>query len=489
MPSALNNPFVAIVYLDAQFHVLNTNGLGKDYIHSQSTSTLQGELFSECLIGCDLKKWSDSINESLRTGSTFDLTLQNKSAETHNYSFFAQLSKNKEVTGILLYFVRIDKAKAHSEDVEEKLNLLKKEENHHLDLKLELQMTDIALERKSYELALIRDLLGQIKSLQDYDEIIFIFMKFICEKFLLGHSYFVKLFMESELRGHVAGTFSLMESPSLGGLRQKIYDVIVHNPKFFIGGKKYWKEQIPEPIKEYFFIEGKELTGVLHLPIKFGSEFIGTMQFGHYAPHHGLSANDVEFIGLLLEQIDPFIENSKLFAMSMVDDLTQVFNKRYFRLSMEREFKRSHEFPDLRMNLIMLDIDHFKKVNDSYGHLSGDKVLQEIAKILKGTIRDKDLVCRYGGEEFAILLLEPLKIAQLLADRIMHKLHNTVIEIGDQVNYKATASLGICSFDTNFKTFDQWIERADQCLYEAKKTGRDRIVVDPESLKKEASTT
>ena len=132
-----------------------------------------------------------------------------------------------------------------------------------------------------------------------------------------------------------------------------------------------------------------------------------------------------------------------------------------------------HGFP---VALVLTDIDHFKKVNDSYGHPTGDEVLRQVAKILKLSARKIDISARYGGEEFAIVLESTDKEgARQLADRIR-------LEVGRQEfdsakgRFQATLSLGVAVFPDDARTKQEMIARADQCLYAAKHGGRNRTV-------------
>jgi diguanylate cyclase (GGDEF)-like protein len=461
MTFALDNPFVALMTLDHELHILELNQMGTEFLESTGTNITKGRLLTEFLTGCDFKKWQELIHQSLSSGLTFELKVKTNKKKLVHFRFFAQKPSNTNQDTpetILLFFVKI-------------------EPPPQLALQLELQMMEIALERKAYELSLFRNLLHQIKRIQNYDDVIYTLMRFICEHFLLGHGFFIKVFTDSTLRAHVSSNFSLQGTPNLDGLRQRVCLLTDNPPEYLLATQKYWKYEIPEVFHRLFKIDGLELTGVLHLPIKFGDNLLGVLQLGHYAPHHGLSDEDIDIIGLLLEQIDPFIESAKLFEMSMVDDLTGVFNKRYFKLTAEREFLKWKSNPEHSMSLILLDIDHFKKVNDTYGHVAGDRALMALGKILTGSSRSHDFICRYGGEEFAILLMEPASVAQMLTERLMKELHSTTIELGPEIQYKMTASFGISQIHPSLVNLEAWIESADRALYEAKRTGRDRFVI------------
>ncbi|HLG19583.1 MAG TPA: GGDEF domain-containing protein [Bdellovibrionota bacterium] len=161
--------------------------------------------------------------------------------------------------------------------------------------------------------------------------------------------------------------------------------------------------------------------------------------------------------------------------MAMRDGLTKVFNRRYFLESLDRELNYAAR---LRQSLtcILLDIDHFKKVNDTYGHQAGDAVLRAIANALQQEIRRYDVLARYGGEEFVILLrATALDNALLLAERL-RRLSSELEFVFDQKNASVTVSLGVASFDPdNPKSGDDLVREADRYLYEAKERGRNRV--------------
>jgi diguanylate cyclase (GGDEF)-like protein len=125
----------------------------------------------------------------------------------------------------------------------------------------------------------------------------------------------------------------------------------------------------------------------------------------------------------------------------------------------------------------MADIDHFKIINDTYGHKVGDKVLEVLGVILKANVRDKDIVARYGGEEFMILLPNTSKLdAQKVAERIRKEIEETPLtEIGGPERF--TASFGIAGFPEDGQDINDLFLKVDQALYEAKKLGRNRVIV------------
>ncbi len=159
--------------------------------------------------------------------------------------------------------------------------------------------------------------------------------------------------------------------------------------------------------------------------------------------------------------------------LSVTDSLTGLFNRRKFFEELEREVERVTRY-EAPLTLIMLDLDHFKKVNDEYGHQMGDEVLKETAEILLANTRKTDVVARYGGEEFIVLLTEtPLEGAAGVAKRMMQAIEETVV-LGANVEIKVTASLGVAEFHEG-DTVDTLIAQTDAALYRAKDNGRNRI--------------
>jgi diguanylate cyclase (GGDEF)-like protein len=162
--------------------------------------------------------------------------------------------------------------------------------------------------------------------------------------------------------------------------------------------------------------------------------------------------------------------------MATIDSLTQVPNRRHFFDLATQEIERSERYKH-SVSLIMFDIDCFKAVNDTYGHLAGDHVLREIAARCRDNLRDIDTVARYGGEEFVVLLPETSYARALhVALRLQHRINNTPID-SDAGPIHTSVSMGVDSFDEHYNgSLEKLLDRADRALYEAKNTGRNRVV-------------
>jgi len=166
---------------------------------------------------------------------------------------------------------------------------------------------------------------------------------------------------------------------------------------------------------------------------------------------------------------------SKLEELSFVDALTGLYNFRYLQKSLEMEMERTRR-TKLPTGLVMIDLDHFKNVNTVYGHECGNAVLSNFGKILREGVRVIDLPCRYGGEEFALILPgASLRQSIRIAERLQEATRRSQLDFNGQL-LRVTASFGVAVFPfSDESTAGAFLNRADHLLYEAKKLGRDRI--------------
>ncbi len=174
-------------------------------------------------------------------------------------------------------------------------------------------------------------------------------------------------------------------------------------------------------------------------------------------------------------------ERDELKALSTTDGLTGLANQRAFKARLEEEFRRASRYDD-PMALILMDVDHFKSINDSHGHLIGDEVLVSIAKAIKGAVRETDFLARYGGEEFGVLLPKThLAGALTVADRMTQALR--AIRAGKDGSLRVTASFGVSGFPgRGVTTPEQLLRTADDALYRSKREGRNKISLFQSSL-------
>lgn len=194
---------------------------------------------------------------------------------------------------------------------------------------------------------------------------------------------------------------------------------------------------------------------------------------------HALYLNLIVFVlvvlaTIVLTNMMVSFYQKKLAVMATIDHLTQLMNRQAFEmfsLNMLADSRRSHT----SLAVMMIDIDHFKKVNDTYGHAAGDKVLQEVAAILKNTVREADLVCRWGGEEFVVFLHKcAVADAERIAEQLRSKVAAQLYEY-ELYHLNVTLSIGIASYRHD-EGLQEVMARADGALYLAKDTGRNRVV-------------
>ncbi|MBL7960114.1 GGDEF domain-containing protein, partial [bacterium] len=186
-------------------------------------------------------------------------------------------------------------------------------------------------------------------------------------------------------------------------------------------------------------------------------------------------------LGLTLGHVDVYNflhENYRNFKQQAITDgLTGLYNRRFFNDELDRELQRSARH-FLKMSLILLDVDHFKKYNDNNGHQAGDDVLKKVAALFRETTRICDMECRYGGEEFALILPETSKIqALMIAEKLRKKVEETYFENQDkQPLGNLTVSMGVSTFPDDSAHVKQLIEKADAGLYKAKEYGRNCVM-------------
>ncbi|MDI6739981.1 MAG: diguanylate cyclase, partial [Candidatus Edwardsbacteria bacterium] len=217
------------------------------------------------------------------------------------------------------------------------------------------------------------------------------------------------------------------------------------------------------------------------VPLKLGRQVVGVVnvESDNLNAFGGL---DMRLLSTLATQVAVAVENARLYEqteqLAVTDGLTGVFNHRYFQEFLERELNRAKRYRHT-LSLIMLDIDHFKDVNDTMGHPTGDCVLQQVAAALKKQARDVDLVARYGGEEFMVVLPETGKReAQNIANRIRVQVRDFIFKDERQRDLRrVTVSLGVASFPEDGADKNELIDYVDKALYRAKAGGRDQVKV------------
>ena len=232
--------------------------------------------------------------------------------------------------------------------------------------------------------------------------------------------------------------------------------------------------------KQIFMDPAATLKSHLTLPLAAEGEISGCISLNSDQPN-AFDAQDLQFFSVIGYQMAATLKHFQRFSsiknIAIYDTLTGLYNRRYFEERLGVEAQKSF-YSGTPLSLVMVDIDLFKKVNDTFGHTEGDQILCKISSLLKTSVRKKDTVARYGGEEFILILPEAgLEESFVIAERIRRLVEDTPFEVGEaQVNL--TISMGISNFPSHrAKSKEELVKMADQALYDAKRGGRNKVCI------------
>ena len=236
-----------------------------------------------------------------------------------------------------------------------------------------------------------------------------------------------------------------------------------------------------EELKDNFSVR-KTVKSAVAVPLAGKKELLGIIYLEHTRQDY-FQKDICKYLNTLAIAIRLALENAQLYSkleeMALIDGLTGLFNRMFFNKEIKNCMEDYRRF-GLPFALAILDLDHFKKVNDTYGHLCGDIVLQQISGIIRNEVRNEDFVCRYGGEEFAIIFRNTRDMdgIRYRLDSIRQKISDKITEYQDN-NIAVTCSFGaVCCTATGIASMSEEVVRmADQALYKAKKDGRNRICI------------
>lgn len=237
-----------------------------------------------------------------------------------------------------------------------------------------------------------------------------------------------------------------------------------------------------------FNVQPGEIASVALLPLVRKGELIGSLHFGSTNPERYVADCGTDFLERLAEIVAICIENTltqeRLKRVGLTDGLTGVQNRRYFEHRFQGEISqaRRHKHP---LACMFLDVDKFKRINDTYGHQSGDEVLRSVANVIQSQLRVGDTIARYGGEEFVVLLPQTAgHHAREIAERIRATIAGIPLHAQSGHEINVTISIGLSMLTTeetsgdNKQVAERLLAAADQALYQAKNTGRNRVVCD-----------
>ncbi|MFQ5407644.1 MAG: diguanylate cyclase [Anaerolineales bacterium] len=228
---------------------------------------------------------------------------------------------------------------------------------------------------------------------------------------------------------------------------------------------------------------GVQFHATLAVPLLSRGQLLGVIGVVRAEPEQKFTPADLQLLTLFAQQATIAVENARLFGeverLAITDGLTGLHNRRHFLALAEREFERALRYKR-PLSILMLDIDHFKKVNDTYGHAAGDQVLRAVATRARQSLREVDFVGRYGGEEFTAALLEvPLPAACVAAGRMVQGIADQPFET-EHGPIRVTVSVGAASLAPDDTALSELLARADEAMYRAKRRGRNQVCSLPE---------
>ncbi len=233
---------------------------------------------------------------------------------------------------------------------------------------------------------------------------------------------------------------------------------------------------IDELAEDGRFKESKEsrVQNILCVPLKVYEESIGVINITNKKHGQKFSEEDIKIITALAGQAAVAINNARLYEMAVTDSLTKLFIRRHLQQRLEEELRRARRYGH-SVAVCMMDLDHFKQLNDGHGHPAGDAVLVEFARVMRKCARSTDLLARFGGEEFCAVLPETdLAGGQRFAERLVREVGEHAVPYEDK-ELRITVSVGVASFPEHGDTVDKLIRVADKALYRAKSAGRNRV--------------
>lgn len=250
--------------------------------------------------------------------------------------------------------------------------------------------------------------------------------------------------------------------------------------------KPYLGQYDPSLHRRFFPSNLQRSTSVALLPLSRNMELVGSLNLASHQTTRFAQNDGTDFLQRLASIVTVCLKNvtnqERLKKLGLTDVLTGVNNRRFFDQRLNEEVGRAQR-DNLTISCLFFDVDHFKKVNDTYGHNEGDMVLREVASLIRMNLRTSDVIARYGGEEFsAILNNTNAETACEIAERIRFGIEKREFTLSSGEYINVTTSIGIATLQAGKYTLDvgrlgnTLLQKADQCLYEAKRCGRNKII-------------
>ncbi len=217
------------------------------------------------------------------------------------------------------------------------------------------------------------------------------------------------------------------------------------------------------------------VQSLLCVPLIAKGETIGVINISNKKNNKLFNQKDLEFMTSLSNQAAIAIDNAKLYELATKDGLTKLYISRHFYTLLENEIRRCSRYKH-KMSLLMLDIDNFKNINDTYGHLIGDQILRELSNEISQTVRKIDIPARYGGEEFIVILPETTKEdAVIIAERLRVNISKIKVKAKEDTYISPTTSIGVCQYPMDGEDAKTLINSADTALYHSKHNGKNIV--------------
>lgn len=289
----------------------------------------------------------------------------------------------------------------------------------------------------------------------------------------------------------VLRAFQALCSERFGASEARVYTFLPEDPARLL---RFGEEEEQEPVSapeleggglfgtSVNAVEGEGAKGAWRalLPLRVEAEPVGILQVTCDRP---LDRSGVALLQDLAPSLALAARNALTFEktkrLTFTDDLTALYNSRFMTLYLDRELKRCRRMRS-SLSLLFMDLDGFKAVNDTHGHLAGSRTLVEVGAVLERTVRDADILIRYGGDEFVILFPEtPLSGGLIIAERIRQVIGATTFLESQGLEARVSASIGIAAYPESAEEVRGLITSADRAMYQAKALGKNRVVAAP----------
>lgn len=390
-----------------------------------------------------------------------------------NIQMFLPIISRKKVIGLLVLGDKQNNSMYTLEDINLAERVIKE-----VATTLEKEFLQDQLKIREQELSLINRLTGVITSSLNIQDVYDAFVGELKEVVEADYTaicvvedkniYFAALSTDVGSTWHIGQTIPMSNTATEWVYLNKkpYYEIDLNQNKRFWTGEEYIKRGI---------------RSILYLPMINKGEVIGVLIIGSKKPN-SYNLEQTILMEHLASQIAAPIENSRLFSkaeeVARVDGITGLFNRRHFDERLHSEIDRHSRYGDI-LSILLLDLDNFKKYNDTYGHLAGDRLLVQAGKIVASAVRSSDLAFRYGGDEFSVILpnsstMDAFSVAERIREKISFEMTSRQLDI--------SISIGIASWPGDGSTLDELCYAADMALYYAKRTGQNRTSIASRTL-------